>query len=83
MTIPGLRSTLKDDLYIILVDWQPTTANSATFKIFVNPLVNWLWIGALVFFVGILIAAWPDRDPEYVSARERAKQRAEQPSAAD
>jgi cytochrome c-type biogenesis protein CcmF len=82
MTIPGQRSTLKDDLYIILVDWQPTTSTSATFKIFVNPLVNWLWIGALVFFVGILIAAWPDRDPEYAAARLRARH-AEQPSAAD
>ena len=69
MTIPGNRSTLKDDLYIILVDWQPTSANGATFKIFVNPLVNWLWIGAILFLFGIIIAAWPDRDAERVPAR--------------
>ncbi len=69
MTIPGDRSTLKDDLYIILVDWQPTSANGATFKIFVNPLVNWLWIGAILFLFGIIIAAWPDRDGERVSVR--------------
>ncbi len=62
MTIPGDRSTLKDDLYIILVDWQPTSTSGATFKIFVNPLVNWLWIGAILFLFGIIIAAWPDRD---------------------
>jgi len=31
----------------------------ATFKIYLNPLVNWLWIGSLVFLVGIVIAAWP------------------------
>ncbi len=66
MTIPGDRSTLKDDLYVILVDWQPATANGATFKIFVNPLINWMWIGAFVFLFGILVAAWPDRDPETV-----------------
>ncbi len=65
MTIPGERATLRDDLYVLLVDWQPASANGATFKIFVNPLVNWLWIGSLVFAVGILIAALlPDRDPE-------------------
>jgi cytochrome c-type biogenesis protein CcmF len=69
MTIPGDRSTLKDDLYIILVDWQPTSANGATFKIFVNPLVNWLWIGAILFLFGIITAAWPDRDAERVPAR--------------
>jgi cytochrome c-type biogenesis protein CcmF len=69
MTIPGDRPTLKDDLYIILVDWQPTSTNGATFKIFVNPLVNWLWIGAIIFLFGIIFAAWPDRDAERVPAR--------------
>ena len=63
MTIPGQRSTFKDDLYVLLVDWQPVSNAGATFKIFVNPLVNWLWIGSLLFMVGIIFAAWPDRDP--------------------
>ena len=81
MTIPGLRPTLQDDLYIILVDWQPASTIGATFKIYVNPLVNWLWIGSLLFMVGIFIAAWPDKDPEYALARARDK--AYQPSSAD
>lgn len=80
MTIPGERSTLRDDLYVLLVDWQPASANGATFKIFVNPLINWLWLGAIVFILGILLAAWPDRDPEVVPVRLR---RSEQTSAAD
>ncbi len=25
MTIPGNRSTFRDDLYILLVDWQPVS----------------------------------------------------------
>ena len=81
MTIPGLRPTLQDDLYIILVDWQPASTIGATFKIYVNPLVNWLWIGSLLFMVGIFIAAWPDKDPEAVAVH--ASRTSHQTSAAD
>ena len=81
MSIPGNFSSFKDDLYVLLVDWEPASASGATFKIYVNPLVNWLWIGSLLFFIGVIIAAWPDRDPEYVPARARNK--AYQPSSAD
>ncbi len=64
MTIPGVRSTMEDDLYVLLVDWQPISSQSATFKIYHNPLVNWLWLGGLVFIFGTMIAAWPDKDFE-------------------
>ncbi|MCZ2120875.1 MAG: heme lyase CcmF/NrfE family subunit [Anaerolineales bacterium] len=81
MTIPGNRSTLRDDLYVLLVDWQPVSSMGATFKIYVNPLVNWLWIGALIFLCGISIAAWPDKDPE--AAPIRVTRDSKQTSAAD
>jgi cytochrome c-type biogenesis protein CcmF len=81
MTIPGNRSTFRDDLYILLVDWQPVSNMGATFKIFVNPLVNWLWIGSLLFLLGIIFAAWPDHDP--AEEPVRAARRANQSSAAD
>lgn len=64
MTIPGVRSSLEDDLYILLVSWQPVALQGATFKIYRNPAVNFLWLGGLVFILGTLVAAWPDRDPE-------------------
>jgi len=69
MTIPANRSTLRDDLYVLLVDWEPLSAGGATFKIYVNPLVNWLWIGSIIFIFGIIFAAWPDRDPAEEPAR--------------
>jgi len=61
MTIPGIRSTVEGDFYVLLVGWEPVAAGGATFKIFVNPLVNWLWAGGFVFIFGTLVAAWPDR----------------------
>jgi cytochrome c-type biogenesis protein CcmF len=71
MTIPGVRSTMEDDFYVLLVDWQPVTTQSATFKIYHNPLVNWVWTGGLIFILGTLIAAWPDKDPEMAIERVR------------
>jgi cytochrome c-type biogenesis protein CcmF len=34
---------------------------AATFKVIVNPLVLWMWIGGLIGLVGALIAVWPSR----------------------
>ena len=83
MTIPGQRSTLRDDLYILLVDWEPVGASGATFKIFVNPLVNWLWLGSFLFLAGIVIAAWPEKEVERVAVKARAHVPQKQTSAAD
>ncbi|RJP47186.1 MAG: heme lyase CcmF/NrfE family subunit [Anaerolineaceae bacterium] len=81
MTIPGVRSTMADDVYVLLVDWEPASAIGATFKLYINPLVNWLWVGSLLFLVGVIIAAWPEKDPE--RATVRATRSARQTSAAD
>ena len=58
MTIPGKHSTLTDDLYVILGGWEGN-GETATFKAYINPLVNWLWIGGFVFIIGTLVAGWP------------------------
>ncbi|MGV1049856.1 MAG: cytochrome c-type biogenesis CcmF C-terminal domain-containing protein [Solirubrobacterales bacterium] len=34
---------------------------SVTFKVIVNPLVTWMWIGGLIALAGALIALWPTR----------------------
>ncbi|HET7418342.1 MAG TPA: cytochrome c-type biogenesis CcmF C-terminal domain-containing protein [Solirubrobacterales bacterium] len=33
----------------------------STFKVIVNPLVTWMWIGGLIALAGALIAIWPTR----------------------
>lgn len=59
MTIPAMRYSLIEDLYVIVAGWEDGGA-TATFKAYVNPLINWLWIGGLVFILGTAVAAWPD-----------------------
>jgi cytochrome c-type biogenesis protein CcmF len=60
MTIAGVRRTIEDDLYVLLVTWEPVASNGATFKVYVNPLVNWVWTGGFIFILGTLVAAWPN-----------------------
>lgn len=55
----GLRSTLKEDLYIILSAWEKD--GTATFKFHVNPLVAWIWIGGYILIIGTIFALWPGR----------------------
>lgn len=75
MTIPDKRSTLLDDLYIILAGWEDS-GQTATFKVYINPLVNWLWIGGFVFIIGTLIAAWPNHRESSQQAAVNVKMRA-------
>jgi cytochrome c-type biogenesis protein CcmF len=62
MTIPAIRSTLADDLYVVLVNWENVSVEQTPFKVYHNPLVNWLWIGCAIFVLGFLVAAWPETE---------------------
>lgn len=69
MTIPGVRSSLEDDFYVLLVGWEPIAEGGATFKVYRNPLVNFVWFGGFIFILGTSVAAWPK--PEPLPARRR------------
>jgi cytochrome c-type biogenesis protein CcmF len=53
-----IHSTLKEDLYVILAGHE---GEIATFKVLVNPLVVWIWIGGGVMALGTIVAMFPDR----------------------
>ncbi len=55
----AIRSTVFEDLYIILAGWESN--GTAAFTILVNPLVILLWIGGVIFLIGGLVAFWPGR----------------------
>jgi len=53
----GLRSTLAGDLYIVLGDPQGDQAeNGWAIRIYRNPLVGWIWIGALIMGLGGIVS---------------------------
>lgn len=73
MTIPGVRSSLLDDFYVVLVGWEEITSQGATFKVYHNPLVNWVWIGGFVFILGTIAAAFPEKDPALEKAKAKRR----------
>jgi len=66
VTQPAMRSNLAKDLYAILVEYEPELQQTATFRIYVNPLVNWLWIGVGVMTLGTLVAVLPERKQKFI-----------------
>jgi len=55
----AIRGSLAEDLYVILAGWEKD--GRATFKIQINPLVAWLWIGGYVMLFGTVFALWPGK----------------------
>jgi cytochrome c-type biogenesis protein CcmF len=74
----ALRTTLMEDLYIILAGFE--SSRTATFKVFVNPLVSWMWLGGFTIVVGTAIAIWPERRSRVVASPRRTASSAVAPS---
>jgi cytochrome c-type biogenesis protein CcmF len=74
MTIAGSYSTLENDFYVLLVGWEEVSQETATFKVYINPLINLVWWGGLILMLGTFIAAWP---AETLPARIREQVRDE------
>ncbi len=66
-----LRSTLLEDLYVVLA--QPNEDRSAVFKVYINPLVNLVWIAGLIVTLGTFVTLLPD-SRERSGARSAKKQ---------
>jgi cytochrome c-type biogenesis protein CcmF len=52
-------TSLREDLYAVVGVVDETTGR-ATFQLHVNPLVLWIWVGALLSLFGATISLWPE-----------------------
>jgi cytochrome c-type biogenesis protein CcmF len=58
-TMVALHSTLASDLYVIYEGRNPDT-DKPIIKVFLNPLMNWIWIGVLIVVAGTFLALVPN-----------------------
>jgi cytochrome c-type biogenesis protein CcmF len=58
-TMVALHSTLASDLYVIYEGRNPDT-DKPIIKVFVNPLMNWIWIGVGIVVFGTFVVLVPN-----------------------
>ncbi len=70
----SIRSSMAEDLYIVLAELDDTL-DVATFKVYINPLINWVWIGTGLLVFGTMILFLPDQLGKKKSVRGRRPSR--------
>ncbi|MEE8471730.1 MAG: cytochrome c-type biogenesis CcmF C-terminal domain-containing protein [Dehalococcoidia bacterium] len=61
VTEVAIRSSLTEDLYVIL--GGANASGLAAFRVLINPVVSWIWLGGAFMLLGGLIALWPEGAP--------------------
>ena len=67
-TMVALRSNLREDVYLVFagVDDQ---SGKPIIKAYLNPLVAWIWLGAIVIVLGTIVALFPNMQAAAVRQR--------------
>jgi cytochrome c-type biogenesis protein CcmF len=69
LTHVAISTTPLADVYVVLTGIDE--AGSASFRIFVNPLVTWIWAGGAIIIVGVVLGNVGEREAELAAVRRR------------
>ena len=69
LTRVAISTTPLADVYVVLAG--ASADGSASFRIFVNPLVTWIWAGGAIIIVGVLLGNLGERAPAVEAVRRR------------
>jgi cytochrome c-type biogenesis protein CcmF len=58
---PSVRTGLAKDIYLTLESASSADATEAAIKVFIKPMIVWLWIGGALMAIGTVLAAFPGR----------------------
>jgi cytochrome c-type biogenesis protein CcmF len=64
----AIRRSLSEDLYVVLAGYD-ASAQTATYTVTINPLVNWIWFGFGVMALGTGLALLPESAFAFAAAR--------------
>ena len=85
MTEVAIRSTIREDLYLILsaLDDMEGAVNAEAnaqgidLQVLIKPFVGWIWFGGLMLAIGTFVALWPSVDRRRVALEARSDAAAE------
>jgi cytochrome c-type biogenesis protein CcmF len=72
LTHVAITTTPIADIYSVLA--QTNADGSASFRVFINPLVTWIWTGGAIIILGVVLGNFggPSPVPELVRRRAAA-----------
>jgi len=72
---PTVMTSVGEDFYLTLMAYDPDTG-AVTLRLFINPLVAWIWVGGAVVVLGAGFAIWPGRRAAVSAASVAATEKA-------
>jgi len=70
--VPAIRSTLKEDLYVVYEGQNPDTGHPII-KAHLNPMVSWIWIGLITMVFGTILSLVPNAAPIRATVRDNVE----------
>ena len=68
----AIHPRLGEDVYLVLDHFDPDS-RMVVLVVFINPLINWVWLGFVIFALGTFICLIPQALVDRVSARPRTR----------
>jgi cytochrome c-type biogenesis protein CcmF len=69
LTHVAINTTPVADIYVVLAGVNAD--GSAAFRVFVNPLVSWIWAGGAIIIFGVILGNLGERAPAVEAVRRR------------
>jgi cytochrome c-type biogenesis protein CcmF len=68
----SMHHKMREDIYLILTGHESDT-KLANFRVYINPLINWVWLGFGFLMLGTAICLFPQRVVDSLSPRRRTR----------
>ncbi len=66
----AIHVRISEDVYVVMNGYNDPTPGSANFRVFINPMISWVWIGFLILALGTFTCLIPQSLVDFVLRRQ-------------